>query len=340
MPPPQRPRRSTSYDVARAAGVSQSTVSRCFQPGSSISSGTREHVLRVAAELGYTRNALARSLITRRSNMVGVIATKFTIRNNPDIVFILDDALKRHGMSLLLVVVETDASAGESLREAFEYPLDGVISCALLEDVDIERFVRRGVPIVSFNRQIRFAGVDCIGTDQVGGARALADTLFDAGHRDILCIGGPEGAPVSRVRVDAFVARLGELGVTRLRAVAGNFSYESGHDAFLESVGNGSRPDAVFCANDRLAMGVMDACRFTLGWRVPEDVSVVGFDGIPEAAHPTYDLTTVHQNLEPMAARAVDMLRLRMSEPDRPAEGILIAGDLVLRSSARLSKGS
>lgn len=334
-----RPRRATSYDVARAAGVAQSTVSRCFQEDSNISQETREHVLKVAAELGYTRNALARSLITQRSNMVAVIATRFTIRNNPEVVFVLSEALRTHGMSLLLIVVQNDAAVGGSLQEALEYPLDGIIACAEIEPADAERFARRGVPIVFFNRQVEFGQADCIGTDHAKGARRLAEMLFAAGHRRFVCIGGPERAPVSRARTDAFVERLSVLGARDVVRAAGNFSYESGREVFLSLVAEHSRPDAVFCANDQLAMGVMDACRFELGWRIPDDVSVVGFDDVPEARRPTYGLTTVRQHIEPMAERAVEMLRARMADPDRPGENVLIAGKLVVRSSARLDEG-
>lgn len=331
-----RARRATSYDVARAAGVAQSTVSRCFQEDSNISPETRAHVLRVAAELGYTRNALARSLITQRSNMVGVIATKFTIRNNPEIVFVLGDALKAQRISLLLMVIENDAAIGGSLQEALEYPLDGLISCAVMKNADIERFIRRGVAVVFFNRQVEASQADCIGTDHAQGGRDLADALFAAGHRRMLCVGGPVGAPVSRARTEGFVGRLKELRIGDIASVAGNFSYDSGRDAFLAAVTDGLRPDAVFCANDQLAMGVMDACRFTLGWRVPQDVSVVGFDDVAEAGRPTYDLTTMRQQIQPMAERAVEMLRRRIAEPDQPVQNILVAGALIRRSSARM----
>lgn len=334
-----RPKRATSYDVARAAGVAQSTVSRCFQEDSNISRETREHVLRVAAELGYTRNALARSLITQKSNMIAVIATKFTLRNNPDVVFILGEALRKHGMSLLLIVVQNDAAVGASLQEALEYPLDGIIACAEMERADAERFARRGVPIVFFNRQVELGQVDCIGTDHAKGARRLAEMLVAAGHRRFVCIGGPERAPVSRARTEAFVARLNALGVMDIACAVGNFSYESGRDVFLSLANDRPRPDAVFCANDQLAMGVIDACRFDLGWKVPEDVSVVGFDDVPEAARPPYDLTTVRQHIKPMAERAVEMLRARMSDPDRPGENVLIAGNVIVRSSAQVSEG-
>ncbi len=329
-------RRATSYDVARVAGVSQSTVSRCFQPDSNISQSTRDHVLQVAADLGYTRNILARSLITQRSNMIGVIATKFTIRNNPDIVFVIDNALKTHELRLLLMVVENDGAVSDILHEALEYPLDGLICCALMTRDDFAPFLRRAMPIVFFNRDISMPKVDSISTDHAAGGREIAEALMAGGHRRILCVGGPDGAPVSQARIAGATGRLAELGVTDITVVPGNFSYDSGRDAFLRAVGDGARPDAVICANDQLAMGVMDACRFRLGWRIPEDISVVGFDDVAEAGRPTYDLTTVAQDVVPMAERAVDMLLRRIAEPERATETVKLASRLIRRSSARL----
>ena len=118
--PPSR--RATSYDVARAAGVAQSTVSRCFQADSNISETTRASVLDAARRLGYVPNALARSLITRRSNMVGVIATRYTLRGNPDVIYAIGEALAAAGKQLLLVTAEDDSPTTADLRGALEYP--------------------------------------------------------------------------------------------------------------------------------------------------------------------------------------------------------------------------
>lgn len=335
--PTRQKRRPTSYDVARAAGVAQSTVSRCFQENTNISSETRDHVLKVAADLGYTPNSLARSLITQRSNMVGVIATKFTMRNNPELVYAIADALKRHKIGLLLMVIEDDAAIGSTLREALEYPLDGLISCALMERKDVDRFIKHGMPVLFFNRRMKVPRVDSIGTDQSAGAIEVADALFAAGHRRILCIGGPEQAPVSRERAQGLINRLNALGIEEVDIVSGNFSYASGRSVFLETVASGKKPDAVFCANDQLALGVLDACRYDLGWKVPDDISVIGFDDIAESGRPSYALTTIQQQVEPMAEKAVDLLIQRIANPTAPARNLLIKGKLIRRGSARLA---
>lgn len=323
--------------MARAASVAQSTVSRCFQPNGGISSETRERVLKVAAELGYSTNALARSLITQRSNMIGVIATKFTIRNNPDLVYEIGNALQAAGNQLLLMVIDQDSSIGTTIRQALEYPLDGLICCAMMEKSDMEHFRQRSVPVVFFNREVTFDGADSIATDHAEAGRTIADAFFAAGHRKIACIQGPEAAPVSRLRVEAFVRRWAELGGMEVSHSFTDFSYDGGRAAFLKLMETHDMPDAVFCANDQLALGVMDACRYDLNVSVPEGVSVVGFDDIAEASRPSYELTTIRQPIVDMALQAIALLAERMETPGLVTRSIRIPGQLILRKSALIT---
>ncbi len=149
---PPSARRATSYDVAQVAGVAQSTVSRCFREDGGISPATRERVLKTAKRLGYTPNALARSLITRRSNMVGVVITRYTLRGNPDVIYAIGESLAAAAKQLLLITVESDRPSSAALRGALEYPLDGLISCVLIADDDLDELLARRVPTVFFNR--------------------------------------------------------------------------------------------------------------------------------------------------------------------------------------------
>lgn len=335
--PPNR--RATSYDVAQAAGVAQSTVSRCFKDDGTISPETREKVLRVAAQLGYSRNALARSLITRTSNMVGVIVTEFTMRNNPELTYALGIKLRAAGLGLLVQVIESDAAIGAVLPQSMEFPLDGLICCAQMAPEDVERFCRHGIPVLFFNRIVQADHVDCLSLDHAEASRMVAQALYTAGHRDIACIRGPAGAPVSELRVEGFRRALAELGVPDIRTRTADFSYHGGRAAFLDLSRTLPLPDAVFCANDQLALGVMDACRYELGLRIPEDISVIGFDDIAEAGRPGYALTTVHQPIADMAEKAVTLLMERIATPQLPGRQILLRGELIRRASARLAPG-
>ena len=329
-------RRVTSYDVARAAGVAQSTVSRCFVPGSEMSEETRARVQRVAASLGYVPNAIARSLITRRSEMVAVIVTSFTLQTNPAIVAGIGRALAGHGKQLLLMAVEGEAGARDAAQAALRYPLDGLVLATTLDGAAVRPFLRRGVPVVCFNRPAPLPRVDRVATDHAGAVREVAGMLHAAGHRRFLCVGGPEGWPVNAERARGFVEQLSELGLPGVQVVAAEQSYAGGRAAFLDHVRAAGVPDAVFCVNDPLAFGVLDACRFKLGLHVPRDVSVVGFDDVAEAAHQGYDLTTVRQGIGDLAAAAVGMLLKRLDAPDAAAQRLLLPGLLVRRGSARL----
>ena len=334
--PPATRRRATSYDVARASGVAQSTVSRSFQNDSAISPATRELVLETARRLGYMPNALARSLITRRSNMVGVVATRYTLRGNPDVIYAIGEALAAAGKQLLLVTAERDLPGAAALRGALEYPLDGLISCVQLADEEIRWIRERHIALVLYNRSSPHIPVDAVTANHVAAAGMVAETLHAAGHRQFLCVGGPSDAPVSRDRVAGFVGRLAELGIKRTPVIETDFSYAGGQDGFLAGVKRGRLPDAVFCANDQIALGVMDACRFVLGVAIPDDISVVGFDDVAEAGRPSYQLTTMHQDTVDMARQAVGLLLQRLAAPDLPVMRVEVAASFVVRGSARL----
>jgi DNA-binding LacI/PurR family transcriptional regulator len=333
---PASRRRATSYDVARAVGVAQSTVSRCFRDDGGISPETRARVLEMSRTLGYTPNALARGLITQRSDMVGVVITRYTLRGSPDVVYAIGESLKAAGKTVLLITVEADFPPLTALRRALEYPLDGLVSCVLFADDDLRQLQARRLPMVFYNRSPERIPADWVAANHFFAAADAASALYAAGHRNFLCVGGPPTALVSRQRIDGFMTRLTGLGVTPPPVLDTDYSYAGGHAAFLARCRAGDRPDAVFCANDQLAMAVMDASRFTLGWRVPEDLSVVGFDDIAEAGRATYDLTTLRQDTEEMARQAVRLLLLRLADPAAAPATSLVPATLIRRRSARL----
>ena len=330
----RRPR-ATSYDVARLADVAQSTVSRCFRGDGTISQATRQRVLDVAERLGYVPNTLARSLITRQSNMVGVVLTRATLRLNPDVVYAIGEALTEAGKQLLLITVESDQPPATSLRGAFEYPLDGLICCVLLAPGTLSDLVRRQIPIVFYNRSPAHFTVDSVAADHAEATSELAELLYDAGHRRFLCVAGPPDAPVSQLRLQGFLSRLPESTVRHT-----DYSYSGGREALLDHLRGAAKPDAVFCANDQIAMGVMDAARYDLGLQIPEDLSVAGFDDVAEAARPPYDLTTFRQGSVAMAHEAVRLLFQRIAQPSLAPVRSILGSVLVPRGSARLRHAS
>lgn len=331
---PQSRRRPTSHDVARAAGVAQSTVSRAFVDDSKVSQKTKDHVRKVAADLGYVPNMVARSLITKRSNMVGVIVTEYTLKYGPDVVYTLGEALSLDGIGMMLLVVKDDAHIGDAMTSALEYPLDGLISCAIIPRLQIEHLIKRGVALVFFNRNVAHPGVDSLLTNHEAGAAEVAHRFMAAGFENLVVMAGPSRAPVSLARARGFIDALSAEGRATPAIIETDYSYDAGHRAFIEHVRRHGAPDAVFCVNDNIAMGVEDACRYTLELRVPEDVSIVGFDDVREAARPTYALTTMQQQLAPMARQAVDLLKRRILEPEAPGSTVMVQARLIERKSA------
>jgi DNA-binding LacI/PurR family transcriptional regulator len=333
---PDVARRATSYDVARMAGVAQSTVSRCFQSDSNISPATRERVLAAADRLGYMPNALARSLITQRSDLVCVVAARYTMRSSPDVIYALGESLASAGKQLMLITVPHDFPSRETLRRGIEYPLDGLISCVLFTDEQFAELRRRDIPLVLFNRISERNQVDSVATNHEFAAAEIATMLHAAGHRRFLCVGGPPDAPVSRQRTTGFLRRLASLGVPHTPLLETDYSYAGGRDAFLAHVRNAARPEAVFCANDQIALGVMDACRHDRSWAIPDDISVIGFDDVAEAGRPGNELTTMHQDSVEMANQAVQLLLARLHNRNAPVANAVIPARFMRRRSARL----
>ncbi|MGE0315434.1 MAG: LacI family DNA-binding transcriptional regulator [Lautropia sp.] len=330
----------TSYDVARHAGVSQAVVSRAFQADAPISAEARARVLASAAALGYQPNAVARSLITRRSGLAGVLLTEATQRDTPEVLIQLSQALLAHGFQPLLFPCSEEAQGDGALDSALAFGVDGIVSCIGLSPPMLARARQRQRPIVLFNRQ--GAGVAQVACDHASATRLLASRLYAAGHRRFAVVTGPRDAPVSTLRVEGFLARLGELGVTEMARHEGNYHYESGHAAALHMLApsrsrrHARLPQVVFCANDAMALGVLDAARFTLMLRVPSDVSVIGFDDIPDGRRPTYLLTTVSQPFAEMAQAAASLLRRQVRGEPLPSGPLLLSGRLIERGSAQL----
>ncbi len=326
----------TSYDVARHAGVSQSAVSRCFKPGASVSAKMRERVMAAAAELGYEPNAIARSLITRRSNLVAILISNLTNLYYPEVLAELTERFSAHGVRVLLFSLKSEADANETLRQIWPYRVDGVIAASELSPDQIAEFEKRRVPLVFYNRHLNGSAVSSVCCDQEDGARQLVDGLYNAGHRRFAILAGPPGSLVGVERKTAAIERLEELGVDDAPVLEGNYSYESGFALIGELMArDGERPDAVICANDVMAIGALDALRVNFDLSAPEDISVVGFDGVGPASWKQYDLTTIRQPVRRMTEATVSMLLSMIEDPDALVERRVFSGILKNGSSAK-----
>lgn len=335
LPPADPPGRPTSYDVARLAGVSQSAVSRCFRPGSSISPAKRKAIETAATTLGYQPNAIASGLITKRSNLVAVLISNLTNLYYPEVLAEITHRLTAQGVRVLLFALQSESDVDAALDQVWRYRVDGAISAARLSATQLRAFERHHVPVVLYNRVAEGQPVPSVCCDSIGGERLLVDRLVDTGHRSFGIISGPDDSFVGNQRVGGACARLAEHGL-EARIVRGAFDHDSGAAALRALMTTGARPDAIICANDLMALGAIDAARHEFGLALPEDLSIVGFDGVAPATWPSYRLTTIRQPVRRMTDAAVTMLLERVEDPSLPHEIRSFAGALIEGNSARI----
>ena len=327
--------RATSYDVARLAGVSQSAVSRAFRDGGSISRETRAKVETAARALGYFPSQIARSLITQRSRMIGVVMTELTARNYPDVLRSLSNAIQATGNRMLLCTVPQDAEAAAGAADLFAFHVDGIISSALLPLATLETSERQGVPVVLYNRASLSLIASSVACDHPAAMDRLVGHLAEGGMGRAVFVAGPESAPVSNDRLLGVRNALAARGMALGRVLYGDYSYETGRALVNAELSGPDHPDTVICANDATALGVMDAYRFDLGLRVPEDVAVAGFDDVAQAAWPSYALTTLRQPVERMTQMSVRLLMEQVAGTAVGGERRLLPAELRIRASTR-----
>ncbi|MFM1989028.1 MAG: hypothetical protein RJA99_1985 [Pseudomonadota bacterium] len=338
----KRPSRSavTSVDVARLAQVSQAAVSRTFTPGASVSDAMRARVEEAARRLGYRPNAHARSLITRRSRIIGLVVAHLRNLFYPLVLERLSTRLQADGYHVLLFV--TDTPDADALVDALlQYHVDGIVLAAsTLSSALARHCADADIPVVLFNRVPATGSGPSTGSvrsDNAGGAREVATFLARTGHRRIAYLAGSEESSTNLERERGLREGLAEAGLRIWAREVGDYDVERARAATRALCSRADdRPDAIFVASDHMAFAAIDVLRGELGLSVPGDVSVVGFDDVPQAAWDAYRLTTVEQPVDEMVEATVRLLRTQLSaEPAVAAEQVVVPCRLVLRGSAR-----
>lgn len=330
------PKNITSIDVAEYAQVSQSTVSRVFSDNSpNVAEATRQRVLDAARELGYRPNVIARMMSSRETNIVGIVMGNIT---SPFYPYVLDKFLQKFqelDKQVLLFTVAEGQSIDDVLPLVLQYQVDAlIITSATLSSDMADEYTRNGTPVILFNRTVSNSPISFVCADNVAGGRMIADLFLDNGHERLAYIAGPSNTSTNNDRERGFAERLMSRGYQRWRRAQADYTYESGYEAALNFLENGQPPDAIFCANDIMALGAMDAMR-SHNLCIPDDVSIVGFDDIPMASWGAYNLTTVSQEVDLMIDKTLDILKRKLEEPDSPPIGEVVAGQLIRRGSVK-----
>lgn len=324
---------ATSKDVARLAGVSQPTVSRALRGLTGVSDETRRRIEEAAETLGYLPSHAGRALVTRRTRRVGIVVADLTNPFYPHLVAPLLERFARAGYrSVLFAEDEREAVRAGDLADD---SLDGVVLTTTLSDSPLPAELRRRrMPFVFLNREGE-GPADASVMDDDGGAALLADLLVAAGHRRFGAVMGPAGTSTGRGRRAGFARALAAHGLelpAEATIVSRAYGYPEGRDGLRALLDLPVVPSAVFCANDVLALGALDEAT-RLGIRVPEDLSVVGFDDIGLAGWERFRLTTVHTDLELLAGVAADLLLHRIADPDADPQRVVQQPQLVLRGT-------
>lgn len=325
----------TSKDIARICGVSQSTVSRVLSGHPNVSAKTREAVTRVLNETGFVPNASARAMRTHRTRTIGVVVSTPVNQYGLEVMGHVHEHIAPHGLQLSVWLAEEDGNAPDALQALRERSVDGLIYTTAVDRMpELEAAIDAGAPIVLMGRTMRGVATDTVaGANSQGGAR-VADYLAGNDRKKIALIGGRAFSPGREIE-DGFRRRLKALDVPLQddRVIYGDLFYASGGQALEKLWQDDVKPDAIFCVNDLIAYGVLDAARVR-GIQVPDDLWVIGYNDIQMSTWAAYDLTTVRQPMGQMTELSVRFLMTRIEgRPTAPPQRRRLEGKLIVRGS-------
>ena len=311
----------TLKEVAERAGVSRSAVSRTFTDGASVSAKTRAKVVLAAEELGYAPNALASSLTTGRTKLIGLIANNF---HNPlllEVFELFTHGLQARGLRPLLVNLSDATDPAASLRMLGQYSVDGVIvASSTLPSSFAESFKMAGLPVVHvFGRNSTAPDVHVVGIDNVACGRMAAETLIKRGYTKLAFLGGPQNATSTQDRATGFLDALsGQRQISSSVTYAEAYSFDAGRTEMQRLLAAGPA-EAYFCGDDLLAIGALSAVE-DAGLSVPGDIGLLGLNDMEMSRWQNIGLTTIRQPVAQIIESAIELVMATVETPDRPAE--------------------
>ena len=323
-------------EVAEHAGVSVTTVSHVVNNTRTVNPDTRSRVEETMRVLGYQPNVVARNLRRGKTHTIGIILPDSANPYFAEVVRGIEDTSFSQGYSVILCNSDNDLE-----KECFysnvllEKQVDGIIFVAAgLSGENIHHLQDRGIPLVLVDRRVPEVEADYVLTDNQGGGRLATRHLIDRGHRAIACIAGPEGVKLSSDRIAGYRQALEDAGIAiqPQLILEGDFQYQSGYHAAQGLFGNRSAPTAIFACNDLMAIGV-NRFAHEKGLRIPEQLSIVGFDDIRLAAYTHPPLTTIRQPKHTMGSSAAKLLLERMTNRDLAPRLVVLETQLIVRES-------
>jgi len=326
----------TLKEVAELAGVSRSAVSRTFTDGASVSARTREKVEKAAKTLGYRPSLIARSLATNRTKLIGLVANNFQNPAFLDVFDLFTSELQKRELRPLLVNLSGETSPRKIVELLRQYSVDGVIvATSTLPTSFATAFQTAGIPVIhTFGKFQANANVHVVGIDNEYCGAMAAQTFAERGYKTVALLGGPESATSTQDRSTGFVQTAKKLGLDVAKiSYAENYTYQAGRDAMREVLDD-SRVEAVFCGDDLICMGAMDAAR-AAGQSIPEDIGFLGFNDIGMASWDSYSLTTIRQPIRDIIMSSVELVVGMVENPGRSPEIRLFPCSVIDRGSLR-----
>jgi DNA-binding LacI/PurR family transcriptional regulator len=325
----------TSKDVADLAGVSQATVSRVFAGETRVSDKKKKLIMEAADKLNYQPNAHARSLITKKTKIIGIVMRNIRDPFYTAVLEIFHNRLTPLGYQLIFINSENEIIEEAEIRKMLEYNVEGVvITDAVLSKAASEKFKHNEIPVLLFNRYTKDAEHSSVFCDNYLAAKQIASYLLKLGHQSFAFISGPSNTSTTIDRLKGFTEVLDKNDIHDLIISSGDYTYEGGFNAAQELIAKNLNLDCIFCVNDITALGAMDAIR-TMGFKIPEDVSVVGFDNIRMGGWPPYSLSTWEQPLEDMVTRSVEILLERIADYSKSSKILRMTGQIIVRTSVK-----
>lgn len=321
----------TIIDVAERAGVSKSVVSRVMRGGRSVSPSSRDAVVAAAEQLGYRANAVARSLVQRRTYNVGVMVSDLHNIFFAEVLDGLYAAAAARGYRALITTGNRDPVAEQlALEQLLELRADGVVLAGARLSADVIAAVARLVPIALVGSDLRLRDVDVVVDDDFHGATLAVGHLVKLGHRDIALIDGGQGAGAAQRRAGYETAMQRARLATHARVEPGDFTEEGGYEGARRLLRR--PPTAIFASNDQSAVGALNAIE-EAGLSVPGDISLIGYDNTALAALRHISLTTIHQPRRQIGEMAMTAVLRRIEHPGAKAQRHVLAPRLVLRAT-------
>ncbi|MDH3664572.1 MAG: LacI family DNA-binding transcriptional regulator [Alphaproteobacteria bacterium] len=326
----------TLREVAERAGVSRSAVSRTFTEGASVSEKTRQKVEQAAIELGYSPNALASSLTTGRTKMIGLISNNF---HNPIFLQVFDlftRGLQDRGLRPLLVNLTDETDPENSVRMLKQYSVDGVIVASSTLPVTFARAFRdAGMPVVhSFGRHAASPNVHVVGIDNVACGRMAVQALIARGYSRIAFLGGPESATSTQDRLSGFLSEMAkQTDVEASFSFASAYAFEAGRTE-MNRLLEAAPAEAYFCGDDVLSIGALAAIQ-SHGLSVPDDIGLIGLNDMEMAGWQNIDLTTIRQPISEIIETSIDLIATMLVDPEQKPEAHLFPCEVVERGTLR-----